>query len=272
MCAPLCQEAVARYFSRRKFLSSAAAVAAGTCLPLPARSEEPKTVTFSRIVDLTHRLSPEFPTFTGQPQFSLADKNMGPRPKGYHAYTWTLAEHTGTHMDAPLHFGGKFSADQLDIADLYGPLAIIDIRAKAKSDADARLTPRDIRAWEKTHGPLPAGGIVAMFTGWEEHVTTDKFRNADAKGVMHFPGFHEETPDFLLKERRIKGICVDTLSLDYGPTTDFPVHCRWLGAGRWGMECVARLGSLPPTGATLIAAGPMIAGSSGGPSRVLALI
>lgn len=272
MCAPLCQAAVARHLSRRNFLSTAAAATAAACLPSRIQAEEPKSVSFSKIIDLTHRLSTDFPTFTGQPQFSIEDKNMGPRPKGYHAYTWTLAEHTGTHMDAPLHFGGKYSADQLPITDLYGPLSVIDIRAKARSDADARLTPDDIRSWEKKHGPLPVGGIVAMFTGWEEFVTSDKFRNADAKGVMHFPGFHEETPDFLLKERQIKGICVDTLSLDYGPTTDFPVHCRWLSAGHWGMECVARLGSLPPTGATLIAAGPMIAGASGGPSRVLALI
>ena len=128
------QEAVARHLNRRSFLVSATAAAASVCLSSKALADEPKTFSFSKIVDLTHRLSPDFPTFTGQPQFSIADKNMGPRPKGYHAYTWTLAEHTGTHMDAPLHFGGKFSADQLPITDLYGPLAIIDIRAKAKSD------------------------------------------------------------------------------------------------------------------------------------------
>jgi len=128
MCAPFCQEAVARHFSRRSFLASAAAITAGACLPTLVRAEEPKPISFSKIIDLTHRLSTDFPTFTGQPQFSIADKNMGPRPKGYHAYTWTLAEHTGTHMDAPLHFGGKLSADQLDIANLYGPLAVIDIR------------------------------------------------------------------------------------------------------------------------------------------------
>jgi len=111
MCAPLCRAAVARHFSRRAFLSTAAAVTAAACLPSRIQAEEPRTVSFSKIVDLTHRLSTDFPTFTGQPQFSIADKNMGPRPKGYHAYTWTLAEHTGTHMDAPLHFGGKHSAD-----------------------------------------------------------------------------------------------------------------------------------------------------------------
>jgi kynurenine formamidase len=60
--------------------------------------------------------------------------------------------------------------------------------------------------------------------------------------------------------------------LDYGPAPDFPVHCQWLGAGHWGMECVARLDQLPAKGAFLIAGGPMIAGCSGGPSRVLALV
>ena len=272
MCLPNCRDYVSKKLSRRAFLSRAAAVTAGAMIPVSARAETAKSFSFSRVVDLTHRITSDFPTFTGKSQLKLEDHNVGPRPPGYHAYHWSIDEHTGTHMDAPIHFGGKFSADQLSVSDLVGPLAVVDIRSRAGRDADARLTPDDLKSWERKHGPLPEGGIVAMWSGWEEHLKTKKFRNADVKGVMHFPGFHEEATDFLLRERRIKGICVDTLSLDYGPAADFPVHCQWLGAGHWGMECVARLDQLPATGAFLIAGGPMIAGCSGGPSRVLALV
>jgi kynurenine formamidase len=60
--------------------------------------------------------------------------------------------------------------------------------------------------------------------------------------------------------------------LDRGLSRDFPVHERWLGANRWGLECAANLGDLPPAGATLIVGAPKIAGASGGPSRVFALL
>jgi kynurenine formamidase len=149
---------------------------------------------------------------------------------------------------------------------------IIDIRARAEEDPDTMLTPDDIAEWESTFGDIPPGAIVAMNSGWDAFVTSDKFRNADDEGVMHFPGFHVETVQFLLEERNAKGIFVDTLSLDNGPSATFDVHYTWLPANKWGMECVANLGLLPPIGATVIVGGPKIGGASGGPSRVIALV
>ena len=98
------------------------------------------------------------------------------------------------------------------------------------------------------------------------------FRNADSGGTMHFPGFHIDTIEMLLNERDAKGIFVDTLSLDHGPSADFAVHYRWLPASKWGVENVANLGNIPPAGAVAIVGGPKIAGASGGPSRLFALV
>ena len=89
---------------------------------------------------------------------------------------------------------------------------------------------------------------------------------------MHFPGYHIEAIEFLLGERDAKGIMVDTLSLDHGPSADFAVHYRWLPSNRWGIENAANLGALPESGATVIVGGPKIAGATGGPSRVIALM
>jgi kynurenine formamidase len=88
---------------------------------------------------------------------------------------------------------------------------------------------------------------------------------------MHFPGFHLEAAK-LLEERDAAGIAVDTLSLDFGASPDFAVHYAWLPGGRWGIECIANLRELPPTGATLVVGGPKIQGATGGPARVLALV
>ena len=96
---------------------------------------------------------------------------------------------------------------------------------------------------------LPEGAIVAMLSGWEQHVATATFRNADDAGGMHFPGFHIEAIELLLGERNVNGIFVDTLSLDFGASADFAVHYRWLPAGKWGIECAANLGALPAAGA-----------------------
>lgn len=289
MCVPACTRKIAQDLSRRGFLRKAGLAAAGLTLagcspvaPPPPRAEsspavpaspamESGVISFSRILDLTHTLTTDFPTFSGQQNleletlFTFADD-------GFNMYRWLLVEHTATHMDAPFHFSDGISADQIPADQLFGPLVNIDIRAKAAENPDAQLTPDDIAAWEAEHGPIPEGAIVAMNSGWDQYATSDKFRNADDDGVMHFPGFHIEAIELLLTERDVKGIFVDTLSLDYGKSADFAVHYRWLPANKWGMECVANLGELPASGVHVIVGGPKIAGATGGPSRVFALL
>lgn len=279
MCVPACHQKIAQTLNRRSFLTTAgvAAVSAATVgctatllAPAPVRSS-PTTLTFERIVDLTHTMPVDFPTFGGEIQLEI-ENVFKLASDGYNLNRWLLNEHTGTHMDAPFHFSDGPSADQIPVDNLVGPLAVIDIRAKAEENADAQLTPDDLMAWEATNGELPEGAIVAMNSGWDAFVADAKFRNADADGVMHFPGFHIEAIQFLLEERSAKGIMVDTLSLDFGMSPDFAVHYGWLPANRWGIECAANLGQLPALGATVVVGGPKIAGATGGPSRVIALV
>jgi len=279
MCLPLCLEKM-RGLSRREFLTAGAAVAVATIGQAQAPSasislgdsvQPGEAFRFNRVLDLTHTLTPDFPTGSGQRQLSMERLSTWPK-ESWNIFRWHIHEHTGTHLDAPLHRSDKDSADLIPASHLVGPLAVVDIRAKAAADPDAELTPKDLMTWESKHGRLTAGSIVAMCSGWDTHVRTAKFRNAGDNGVLHTPGFHIEAVEFLLAERDVKGIVVDTLSLDRGISTEFPVHVRWLSSNRWGLECVANLGELPPKGATLIVGGPNIAGASGGPSRVFALL
>jgi kynurenine formamidase len=229
------------------------------------------SISFSQVVDLTHTLTTDFPTFGGDQQLEI-EELMTLAVNGYNLSRWLLNEHTGTHMDAPFHFSDGDTADQIPAQNLVGPLAVIDIRSRAEANPDAQLTPDDIAAWEATYGPLPNGAIVAMLSGWDDYVRTDKFRNADDQGGMHFPGFHIEAIEMLLGERNAVGIFVDTLSLDYGQSADFAVHYRWLPANKWGVECVANLAQMPASGATVVVGGPKIAGATGGPSRILGFV
>jgi kynurenine formamidase len=113
-----------------------------------------------------------------------------------------------------------------------------------------------------------------MYSGWESRwEDVEAFRNADADGVMHFPGFSPEAAAFLLEERDIHGIGVDTLSLDPGPSTTFDVHLSVLGAGKYGIEGVANLTSIMDTpGARVVVGVPRWEEGSGGPCRLLALV
>ncbi len=155
---------------------------------------------------------------------------------------------------------------------LVVPLCIVDIREKATADADAQVTPDDLKAWVAANGEIPENACVAMLSGWGAHMGTEKFRNADGGGKLHFPGFHAEAAKYLIEESKAAGIAVDTLSLDHGPSPDFATHYAWLPAGRWGLEAAANLDKLPAKGATLILGAPKHRGGTGGPARVFALV
>ena len=273
MCNACLIDAVKRrMLSRRDLLKGAAAGALGAgglgALPgaLPtALAQGARTVS-----DLTHELHPDFPTYFGEPGFSMARK-FSFAEQGFNLFDLAINEHTGTHIDAPLHFSADgASVAEIAVSNLVCPLCVVDIREKAEEDADAQLTPDDLQAWIDANGEIPDNACVAMNSGWARHVDTERFRNVTDE-TMHFPGFHPEAAQMLL-ETNAAGIAVDTLSLDFGRSADFAVHYDWLPAGRWGIECLAGLDEVPAAGATLIVGAPKHRGGSGGPSRVMALV
>ncbi|WP_252946736.1 cyclase family protein [Oceanicola sp. 502str15] len=229
-------------------------------------------LSFSSVTDMTHTLYEGFPTFSGEKWFEMEHPVTWEKDR-VNLNRWTLMEHTGTHIDAPIHFSEDGnSADLIPIGDLLCPLVIIDIRQKAAEDADAYLTPDDIAAWEAEHGEIPEGACVAMNSGWSAHLKTERFTGLDGEGKNHTPGFHPEAARLLIEERSVKGIAVDTLSLDRGIASgEFPVHYEWLGSGRWGVECLTGMDEIAASGAYILVGAPKVAGASGGPSRIVAL-
>lgn len=275
MCHHCIIEGVKSKVTRRGLLTGVASLSAGAFLagsgPALAQSDE-RATSFSRVVDLTHRLTKDFPTYFGTPAFETEDKFIFAENK-LNMKIMKYTEHIGTHFDAPIHFSADGdTVDEIPVERLVCPLAVIDVRDSAKDDPDYRLTLDDLSAFESQHGEIPQGACVAMLSGWQEHLGTEKFRGQDGDGTLHFPGFHEETAEFLVRERTVHGIAVDTLSLDHGPSTGSKVHYAWLPTGRYGIENVANLATLPPVGATLVAGAPTFAGGTGGPGRVMALV
>jgi len=272
MCVPVCAMKLADVSSRRSFLERIGmAVCATASAPPSAIGSEPSRFSFQHVIDLTHTLSVSFP-MTWSDSFSLEPVSKLGKDK-WNANRWHLQEHSGTHLDAPLHCTNGLSGDRIPADQLVGPLVVVDIRARATSIPDSQLMPDDLAAWERQNGRIPFGAVVALFSGWDTRVNDPhRFFGLDEKDGYHFPGFHLESVQFLQERRDVKGIATDTLSLDPGTSADFPVHHYWLGHNKWGLENVAGLGLVPPQGATIVVGSPKIAGCTGGPTRVFALL
>ncbi len=256
--------------SRRSLFAGAGATAAMGAAAglLSARTALAQSA--GRVVDLTHTYDSDFPTFDGKPGILYEiDKNFD--ADGYHLFKLSIFEHTGTHIDAPLHFAeGGTSVDALPVENLIAPLCIVDISAKAAEDPNAVVEPADIEAWISAHGEIPAGACVAMNSGWADKIGDASWRNLP-DGTMAFPGFSKAATD-LLAATGAASIGVDTLSLDPGNSADFAVHYSWLPSGRFGIEGLASLGQLPAAGATIFIGAPKHRGGTGGPARILAMV
>jgi kynurenine formamidase len=275
MCAPSVIEAVKSDFSRRGFLAAVGgAVAALAPEPLLAQAKPVRLANgFRTVYDLTHTFSPQIPVFPAFKPVQIRQRFTIAKD-GFFANEITFDEHTGTHLDAPLHFvADRPSADRLAPDRFFAPLAVVSIEARAAKDPDAVVTVDDVLAWERRHGRLPSGAFVAMHSGWDARIgDANRFLNKDAQGTMHAPGFSEEAARFLAQERDIVGAGVDTLSLDVASAQKFVAHLALLGAGKYAVELMANLATVPPSGATLIVGGPKHQGASGGPVRVFAVV
>ena len=275
MCVPGCQEAVRDALTRRGFFKGAAAAgfaatAVASAEAAPKAAPPPRR--FKATVDLTHTMSPDFPTFFGVPGIEL-QKQFDFKKDGFNLNWWRIIEHAGTHLDAPIHFSEDGdTVEKIAAETLVAPLAVVDVRSRAAQNPDHLVSRQDLADWEKKNRKLPDRCCVAMLSGWGQYTTDGAKYTGASGGVFHFPGFSAEAAEWLLKERSVVGLAVDTLSLDHGPSKDFKVHRMWLPSGRWGLENVANLDKVPAAGATLVVGAAKIKGATGGPARLIALV
>jgi kynurenine formamidase len=256
--------------SRRAMLLSSAGVAAASAVPAPVMAASGKRKK-RRSQDLTHVFTEGFPVFTFDPptRRTLVTIEDG----GFYSQEWTFGEHSGTHTDAPGHFipGGRFTPE-LELRELIVPVVVIDISKRAASNPDAAVRPKDLERHEKRYGRIPRRAAVFMYSGWESRVDDPQaYKNPDAEGQYHFPGWSIEAAEWLLENRRISAIGVDTMSLDIGASTTFDVHLTVLGADKYGVENLANLKRIPPSGARVFVGVIPWQEGSGGPCRAVAV-
>lgn len=234
------------------------------------------------LLDMTYAYDGDTIYWPNASPFKLTPEFHGITEKGYWyaANFYAASEHGGTHADAPLHFAqnGR-SIDQVPLAEWIGPAVKIDATRQCSRDRDYLLSVEDIKEWEKTYGRIPAGAWVIMYTGigTQFYPNPKRVLGTDKKGLsalpeLSFPAFSKASAEFLAKERNIRGIAIDSPSIDYGKSKDFQVHRVICGAGKLGLENIANLDKLPVKGATLYVIPMSIKGGTGAPARAFAIL
>ena len=235
----------------------------------------------ARVIDLTHPFDRDTIFWPTEKGFALERETAGITPGGwyYSSNKFCTPEHGGTHADAPLHFSATGqSVDAIPVEKLVGPAVVVDVSDAAARDRDYQVAISDFTDWERAHGRIPRGAIVLLRTGfgryWPDRVrymgTNERGKAAVAK--LHFPGLHPDAARWLIDERAIDAFGLDTPSTDYGQSKKFETHVVLASHQVPGFENVANLDQLPPSGFTVVALPIKIAGGSGGPLRIIAIV
>lgn len=238
------------------------------------RSDNVQAGAFSGVVDLTHSWT------NTKTHVASKERSKGVvRPAALverdraHLVSVSTASSNNTNIDAPARLSrGMWTVDQIPPERLIAPLVVIDIMQQVKRNPDYELSVEDIARWEQIHGDIPAGSVVLARTGWSGRWNSgDGYRNADKRGVMHFPGYSEDAAQFLVEGRAVLALGIDTLSVDPGDSKTLAVHQYTLAHSVYHLENVANLDRVPDAGAVVVVAPMKLEGQVDGPVRILAL-
>ena len=234
-----------------------------------------------RFIDLTHSFETDTIVWPTEQDFRLILQQAGETPGGYYyaSNRLEMAEHGGTHIDAPIHFArGGQTLDQIPIEQLLGTGVRIDVTVQCARDRDHRITIQDFEQWEAGHGRIPNRAIVLLDTGFgrywpsrQQYLGTE-LRGPEGVRALHFPGLHPDAAAWLVRERQVKAVGIDTASIDYGQSTKFETHVTLLSKNVPVFENLSDLRDLPDRGFDVIALPMKIAGGTGGPLRVIAVL
>jgi kynurenine formamidase len=247
----------------------------GATRPLGILSLEP-----SRLLDLTHSFEEDTIVWPTEHNFALTVQYAQDMPGGYYyaSNRMELPEHGGTHIDAPIHFSkGKETLDQIPLGRLMGTAVRINVEPQCAKNREYRITVQDIEQWEAAHGRIPDRSIVLLDTGFgkfwpsRQNYLGTELRGPEGVAALHFPGLHPDAAAWLVRERNVKAVGIDTASIDYGGSATFETHVELLSHNVPVFENLSDLNRLPDRDFQVIALPMKIAGGTGGPLRIIAL-
>jgi kynurenine formamidase len=223
--------------------------------------------------DASPLLEPGMAKFMGHPPLEIDRHARNYQQHGYYAQTLTISEHTGAHVDAPVHIHpGMQAIDDVSINALIRPYKKYDLRPPARPGQPVDVA--RLRRIESASAFVLESGDIAVFDfGWEEYLD-----RIDDQGERWWgrnePGLAADACRYLA-ETGVTAVASDTwgcdTSMQGGETTHSYGHDTWfLPRGILIVEGLVGLADAPPTG--LFVALPLkIVGGSGSPLRVLLL-
>jgi kynurenine formamidase len=247
--------------------------------PTPDLSKFLTEVGSSRLLDMSYSFDESTIYWPTDKPFRWEQNRWGPTENGYWyaSANYAASEHGGTHLDSPIHFAEKGdTTDKITLDRLVSAAVVVDIREKCKTNPDYELSVADLKSWEAANGRMDHGVILVVRTGWgqfwpdkKRYLGTDKPGDVDN---LHFPGISPDAAKYLVENCQIKGVAIDTPSLDFGQSKKFETHRILTAENIYGIENLANAGKLPIRGAALIALPMKIKGGTGGPVRVMAIL
>jgi kynurenine formamidase len=220
-------------------------------------ADQPKPSGFSAVLDLTHEVNRNTPTYGATEKHGYQLQNVSVAGK---------ADFSGTHLEAPASFArGMWTVDAIPAERLVAPLVVLNVSKQVQSNSDYQVSMQDVADWEKTHGDIPMGAIVMAYTGSDTWNSSQVHRE-------HFPGYSLDAAKFLTEAREIVGLGIDTPSLDNGSSQHLAVRNFTLSHSVYQLENVANLAIVPPRGATAVVAPTKLENGSVAPVRILALV
>jgi kynurenine formamidase len=247
----------------------------------PSGGDLVRALAESRLVDLTHPFDERTIYWPTEKGFELQKATAGVTAKGYYyaANRFAAAEHGGTHLDAPIHFSKAHrTVDQIPLEQLAGEGVVVDVSQKCADNPDYEIGIDDLRGWEEKHRRQLVDVIVLLRTGYGSRwPDRQRYLGTEATGPgaiekLHFPGLDPDAARWLVEQRHVKAVGIDTASIDYGQSTHFQSHVRLFERNIPALENVAQLDKLPDQGFAVFALPMQIAGGTGAPLRIIAAI
>ena len=232
-----------------------------------------RTLSYSRIIHLSHTIDPDIPTWPGDPAVEI-ERVAEIATHSFFLRRISMGEHSATHMNAPaaFHEGGA-GIESYDASSLVAPAVVVHLADLPNREESESLSVEDVNAWEAVHGPLPTGSLVLVHTGWSKRWQDPvAYMNIDASGMPRYPGIDVEAARMILEERRATGLGIDSPGIDSHRDGSYSTNRMSLAHGHIVLENLANLDQLPPAGATIVIGALRLKGGSGSPAAVLALL
>lgn len=205
-----------------------------------------------KIYDLSIPISAKMPTYPGDPPVTLEPLLQIAQGDAANVSRLSLGNHTGTHLDPPVHFiPGGATVDQLDLRVLIGAARVIDL-----THVQREITARDL-----ARARMPRGTKRLLFktrnsTLWR----TSKFQK-------DFVGIAPDAAQWLV-DHNIKLVGIDYLSVETFSAREPRTHRILLGAGVITVEGL-NLTGIQPGKYTLICLPLKIKDGDGAPARAI---